>query len=189
MELSLKDKEALLTTARSAIMALNENVNPPKINYENFPNLKINAGAFVTLKYLNQLRGCIGYIISQTPLIDTVANAAIQAAVNDPRFLPVKKEEMKNITIEISVLSPPVSISDYNEIILSKHGLILNYKNYRSLLLPQVAVEHNFTVEQFLSALFEKAGLDSALWRKDKFNIQTFTAEVFSEDERRNENE
>ena len=184
MELTDLDKGTLLKAARDSIRVLHEKFDAPSIDYATHPNLKILAGAFVTLKYFEQLRGCIGYIISKTPLFETVCNAAIQAANHDPRFLPVREDEMQNLSIEISVLSPPLPIKDYKEIILGTHGLILEYENYRSLLLPQVAVEHNFTVEDFLSALCEKAGLKNDLWKNRILNIQTFTATVFSDLER-----
>ncbi len=181
MELTEKDKEVLLTAARDSITALYKKIPPPIPDYSQFPNLKINAGAFVTLKYSGQLRGCIGYIISKTSVFDTVCNAAVQAAAHDPRFFPVSENEIKEISIEISVLSEPVPIKEYSEIEIGTHGLILEYENYRSLLLPQVAIEHYFTVEEFLSALCEKAGLKRDLWRTEKVNINTFTATVFSE--------
>ena len=184
MKLTDLDKGTLLKAARDSIRGLHEKSDAPSIDYATHPNLKILAGAFVTLKYFEQLRGCIGYIISKTPLFETVCNAAIQAANYDPRFLPVREDEIQNLSIEISVLSPPVPIKDYKEIILGTHGLILEYENYRSLLLPQVAVEHNFTVEDFLSALCEKAGLKNDLWKNRILNIQTFTATVFSDLER-----
>ncbi len=117
-------------------------------------------------------------------MFETVCNAAVQAASHDPRFFPVTEEEVDDISIEISVLSEPVPIKEYNEIEIGTHGLILEYENYRSLLLPQVAVEHNFTTEQFLSALCEKAGLKVNVWRAGKVNIKTFTATVFSDFEK-----
>ena len=188
MELSDKDKEALLTAARESIKALYEKNAPPTLDYSQYPNLKINAGAFVTLKIFGQLRGCIGYIISKTSVFETVCNAAVQAAIHDPRFFPVAENEINDISIEISVLSEPVSIKDYSEIEIGTHGLILEYENYRSLLLPQVAIEHNFTIEEFLSALCEKAGLKANLWRDGKVNISTFTATVFSDFEKSEKN-
>jgi len=184
MELTDKDKQALLSAARDSIKALHKKKSPPSVDYSQYPNLKVNAGAFVTLKIFGELRGCIGYIISKTSVFETVCNAAAQAAFHDPRFIPVTENEIDDISIEISVLSEPVPIKEYIEIEIGTHGLILEYKNYRSLLLPQVAVEHNFTVEEFLSALCEKAGLNAGLWRTEKVNINTFTAIVFSDFEK-----
>ena len=184
MELTEQDKGILLKAARDSIKSSITNIPAPTINYDIYPDLKKSFGAFVTLKYSDQLRGCIGYIISKTTLFETVCNAAVQAANHDPRFFPVRKNEVDNLIIEISVLSKPTQIKDYCEIEIGIHGLILEYENYRSLLLPQVAVEHNFTVEDFLSALFDKAGLKSSLWKNGKFDIKIFTATVFSDLER-----
>ena len=184
MELTEKDKGVLLTAARESIKTLYKKISPPTLDYSQHPNLKINAGAFVTLKIFGELRGCIGYIISKTSVFETVCNAAVQAAIHDPRFFPVTEEEVDDISIEISVLSVPVTINDFSEIEIGTHGLILEYENYRSLLLPQVAVEHNLTVEEFLSALCEKAGLNASLWREGKVIISTFTATVFSDFEK-----
>ncbi len=188
MELTENDKGTLLTAARDSIKALYENLPPLVPDYSQYPNLKVNAGAFVTLKIFGQLRGCIGYIISKTSVFETVCNAAVQAAIHDPRFFPVAEDEIDDISIEISVLSEPVPIKEYSEIEIGTHGLILEYKNYRSLLLPQVAVEQNFTIEEFLSALCEKAGLKADLWRADKVNISMFTATVFSDFEKSEKN-
>ena len=91
MELTENDKGTLLTAARDSIKALYENLPPLVPDYSQYPNLKVNAGAFVTLKVFGQLRGCIGYIISKTSVFETVCNAAVQAAIHDPRFFLLLK--------------------------------------------------------------------------------------------------
>lgn len=188
MELTEKDKGVLLKAARDSIKALYEKMPPQKPDYSQYPNLKINAGAFVTLKIYSELRGCIGYIISKTPVFDTVCDAAVQAAIHDSRFFPVSEDELDDISIEISVLSQPVPIEKFSEIEIGTHGLILEYEHYRSLLLPQVAIEHHFNVVEFLSALCEKAGLKASFWKEGKVNISTFTATVFSDFEESKKN-
>jgi AmmeMemoRadiSam system protein A len=153
------------------------------MDYLNYPSLKNHIGAFVTLLSRGELRGCIGYILSEISLYETVCEAAKQAAFSDPRFLPLTEDELEKIRIEISVLSLPQKIKNYKEIIIGKHGLILNQGHLRSILLPQVAVTNNFVCDQFLSALCEKGGLPPDTWQLQKLNLHVFTAEVFSEDE------
>ncbi|NWF49337.1 MAG: AmmeMemoRadiSam system protein A [Ignavibacteriaceae bacterium] len=188
MEISEEEKKVLLNAARHSIKSKFTNEALPACDYEKFPNLAINAGAFVTLSVGNQLRGCIGYIVSDKPLFQTVVDAARQAAFKDPRFLPLNKAELDLIEIEISVLSPPFDLNDYNEIEIGKHGLILD-ELQRALLLPQVPVEHNMNLEEFLTALCRKAGLPGNTWRERQIKLKAFTANVFSEETNGGRNE
>lgn len=184
MNLTDREKLVLLKAARQSILSAFGESIAEKINYESFPSLKLNSGAFVTLTIDDELRGCIGYIISDMPLYDTVCDAAMQAAFNDPRFPSLNKREVEFINIEISVLSVPVPISEYEEIEIGKHGLLLDEQN-RALLLPQVAVEHNYDREMFLSSLCEKAGMKRYTWKERKLKLKVFTATIFSEKEMR----
>ena len=182
MELSEKAKGVLMLVARDSIRSLFGDKLPPIINFKHYPELaQVGTGTFVTLTLNNQLRGCIGYITSDLTLFDAVCEAAKQAAVNDPRFYPVTENELTEINIEISVLSPLSPIYSYDQIQLGIHGLVLDDEYNRAVLLPQVAVENNFDLPQFLTALCEKAGLDPYAWETDMLNIKTFTAVVFSE--------
>lgn len=182
MELTEESKGILLLAARDSIESLFGEKNQPVIDYAVFPQLnQTGIGAFVTLTLQNQLRGCIGYLTSKWNLYDTVCEAAIQAASNDPRFYPVTEQEFPKINIEISILSPPEEIDDYNQIQLGIHGLILEDRDHHSLLLPQVATENKFSLSEYLSALCDKAGLPSDEWQIRSLNIKTFTAIVFSE--------
>lgn len=183
MEITEKEKGVLLLAARESIRTLYTKTELRQIDYSLYPCLLLNLGAFVTLKIEKTLRGCIGYIFTDKTLYDTVCEAAKQAASCDPRFLPLTEEEFNLITIEISVLSPPQKIKDYSEIIIGKHGLILCEGYIRAILLPQVAVSHQYVREQFLSALCDKGGLQPDTWKIKKLNLQVFTAKVFSEDE------
>ncbi|MFO7447098.1 MAG: AmmeMemoRadiSam system protein A [Ignavibacteriaceae bacterium] len=181
MKLSESEKGVLILAAREAIQSLFLEIISPIIDYTYYPNLKEKRGAFVTLIQSNKLRGCIGYLQSDMSLFETVCEAAKQSAVNDPRFPPVTYDEISKIFVEISVLSPLEKISNYEQIELGVHGLMLEEGQYRSVLLPQVAVEHNYNHSQFLNALCEKAGLPPFAWENDILNIKVFTAEVFSE--------
>jgi AmmeMemoRadiSam system protein A len=182
MEISEREKKVLLLAARQSIKSFFEGGEIPSPDYDSNPDLKLFLGAFVTLKIEDRLRGCIGYIITQKTLFETVCEAAKQAAFRDPRFLPVTSEELNRVSIEISVLSEPEKIKEYNEIIIGKHGLILQNDAVHAVLLPQVAVTNNFTLEQFLSALCEKGGLYPDYWKDHKLNLLVFTATIFSEE-------
>ncbi|MCL5267196.1 MAG: AmmeMemoRadiSam system protein A [Bacteroidetes bacterium] len=145
--------------------------------------LKRKAAGFVTLRENGELRGCIGYVEARLPLYQTIAETAAKAAVGDPRFEPVSETELKNIEVEISVLSPLHEIKSTDEIIIGKHGVLVEKDFYRGLLLPQVATENNWDKEQFLSYTCTKAGLDRDCYKNPRVRIYVFTADVFSEEE------
>lgn len=181
MDITLEEKKILMQIAKEAIQNIFYNKDETEINIDDYPFLQNRAGAFVTLKKEEALRGCIGYIVSDLPLAETLNNAAVQAAIGDPRFPKLNEEELSRIELEISILSEPFPMNDYEEIELGKHGLILEESFARALLLPQVPIEHNMTLEEFLSSLCRKAGLSADYWKQKKINIQLFTANVFSE--------
>jgi AmmeMemoRadiSam system protein A len=183
MELSSEEKIILLETARNSIKNLFTKTEIAEPDYDKFPLLKSKAGAFVTLTINSRLRGCIGYITSDNPLFETVKDAAVQAAVGDPRFMPLTEKEFENVDVEVSILSEPFKMNSYDEIVLGKHGLILDDMGRRGLLLPQVPAEHNMDKEQYLCAICEKAGLPSFAWKERTLNINMFTANVFSEEQ------
>ncbi len=189
MELSMEGKKILLNIARSTISNYLGEGTVLDIDTNRYPILNEQAGAFVTLHKFGNLRGCIGYIISNDFLYETIHNAAIQAAFHDPRFPPLKKNELDNIEIEISILSKPFMMNNYEEIVVGKHGLIVNEYGRRGLLLPQVPIEHNMDKWEFLSSLCVKAGLPEGLWKQKVLNIEMFTATVFSEKEFEDKNE
>ena len=180
---SEEERSILLHAAREAIRSLfDDEVRIPVVDFSYYPELKKkDAGAFVTLTKNGKLRGCVGYITSIKPLFDTVIDAAKNSAINDPRFPTLRAEELSHIDIEVSILSTPESFDGYESIIIGKHGLLLDEEQYRSVLLPQVAIEHKFSVSEFLSALCEKAGLDRNTWVKENLDIKVFTAEIISE--------
>ena len=182
MELRTEDKAILLKAARDSIKSVFDKSEVPPPDFQKYPSLKIRSGAFVTLTINKNLRGCIGYIFAELSLFETICEAAVQAAFRDPRFLPVSGEEIDQLEIEISVLSPSKKIESYDEIEIGTHGLILNHLGRRGLLLPQVASENNFNRDRFLCAICEKAGFEPYLWQKHKLNIEVFTAEIFSDE-------
>ncbi|MFP4403204.1 MAG: AmmeMemoRadiSam system protein A [Nanoarchaeota archaeon] len=177
-------KEKLLILARQSINEFFTNLKPTikkeEISNENF-------GVFVTLHKNNNLRGCIGYIESPLSLYNTIINVAKAAAFKDPRFSPVTNEELNEIKIEISILTPKKLIEvtkaeEYlDKIKIGRDGLIIDGKYGQGLLLPQVPIEYNWSVEEFLMHLSMKANLDKNAWKDLDNKIYAFQAEVFSE--------
>ncbi|MEA3470880.1 MAG: AmmeMemoRadiSam system protein B [Thermodesulfobacteriota bacterium] len=178
--LSEDDKALLIDIAKKSVEAKLSGKDAPDFEITS-NNLKKNMGAFVTLKKKGRLRGCIGYIEAIKPLSTTVEEMAQAAAFRDPRFPPVKKEELKDLSFEISALTPLKRISDVNEIEVGKHGIYM-VKGLRSgLLLPQVATEYKWDRLTFLEQTCYKAGLASGAWKDKETKIYIFSAEVFGE--------
>jgi uncharacterized protein len=159
MSLTKADQGILLLYARESIKASFGGITAPVFDFHNYPDLQSEGGAFVTLTMDGDLRGCIGYIMAQKPLYQTVGEVALLAATEDPRFFPVNEEELPHILIEVSILSIPEELKSYDDIVIGKHGLILDEPEGRGLLLPQVATEHNMNREDFLTAICQKAGM------------------------------
>ena len=176
--LSESDQQALLRMARSA---LEEGVRNQRLPKAEAPEgaLTEKRGAFVTLHKSGRLRGCIGYVEAAKPLYQTVCECAMSAALRDPRFEPVKPEEIPYLHLEISVLSPMEEIRA-EQVEVGRHGLLISHGFQRGLLLPQVATEFNWDREEFLSETCLKAGLPADAWRHGA-RIQAFTAQVFAE--------
>ena len=175
-------KEALLNIARKTIEEYTKN-NKKFEPQTNDPKLKEKRAVFVTLHTLEgNLRGCIGYIMPIEPLYIAVRNMAIESAFNDPRFLPLQKEELNKIKIEISVLTVPTKVNDIKEIQIGKHGVIVKRGFRQGVFLPQVATETGWSKEEFLTHLCkDKAGLPPEAWKDKTTEIYIFSAEVFSE--------
>lgn len=182
MRLSDDQKKILLEIARKSIISsvLETNVSYPSIN-DSVLNEK--CGAFVTLSVSGNLRGCIGNIRASIPLWETVKKMAREAALNDPRFYPVSKNELDDIEIEISVLSPFMLINDINQIEVGRHGLFIKKGFYQGLLLPQVATDYNWDRTEFLGQTCRKAGLSESCWKEKNCEIYIFSATVFNDDE------
>ncbi len=180
MNLTDADKNQLLKQARASIEAhLSDAPVPP--GPEASPVLGQRRGAFVTLHRQGRLRGCIGYLEAEKPLLQTVQEMAAAAAFHDPRFKPLKKEELADLEIEISVLSPMQLISSTDEIEVGKHGLYVVQGFCRGLLLPQVATEYKWDRLAFLQQTCLKAGLSPDAWKAPSTKIYSFTADIFAE--------
>lgn len=182
MNLSTDAKRELLKIARMSIGAALGECEPPEKQVDQASLAEL-CGAFVTLHLHGELRGCIGYIEPRYPLSETVEEVAQKAAFEDPRFAPLTLKELKQVEIEISVLSPLRKISDPAEVEVGKHGLVIDAGYTRGLLLPQVATEYGWGREQFLSHTARKAGLPPDAWKKKDVTLYVFTSDVFSESE------
>jgi len=162
--LTEKEKAVLIKIARDAIKDSldknrDESINSPDLLLKITDNLKINFGVFVTLKTGNdQLRGCIGNFIADTPIFKNVYRMAKEAAFGDPRFAPLSYAAFGQIKIEISVLSPLEKIDDLDTIEVGKHGLYITKGSYRGVLLPQVATEYKMNRKDFLVSCFCEGG-------------------------------
>lgn len=172
----------LLRLARSSLEHFTEHGKTLSYSPQE-PILLTRKGAFVTLKKRGRLRGCIGFIEPVAPLYKTVIQAAIYAACRDVRFKPISPQELKQLKIEISVLSRPQKLSDPENIQVGKHGLIIVQGDRQGLLLPQVPVEQHWSRKTFLQQACIKAGLAQTAW-KTGAEIYTFEAIVFHEDTR-----
>lgn len=149
------------------------------------------SGVFVTILRFpsHELRGCIGFPEPVYPLRLALLNAAVEAAISDPRFSPVEENELPAITIEVSVLTPPEPVQSSTpwelpgKITVGRDGIIVERGRFRGLLLPQVAVEEGWDSEEFLSQTCWKAGLPEDAWRYSGIRVYRFGAELFSEEE------
>lgn len=177
--LGSRERQILLEVARHAVVLAADTREP----LHDLPPSEIlwrPAGAFVTLHQRRRLRGCIGQLPSHEPLIRVVADSARAAAIEDPRFPPIKAADVPEIEIEISVLSPlePITL---DQIQPGTHGLVVARGRQRGVLLPQVATQFGWSAQRFLEETLEKAGLEKEAWKDPETSIQAFTAEVFSE--------
>jgi AmmeMemoRadiSam system protein A len=180
LELNNKQKELLLKIARETVE--NTITGSPPGKYDiNDPVLNTECGAFVTIHNMGNLRGCIGNITATTPLWMTVINMAAEASTRDPRFPPIIPDELEDIDIEISALSPLWKIRDINEIKVGKHGILIRKGFNQGLLLPQVATENSFDRISFLEHTCLKAGLARNCYRDGSCEINIFSAIVFGE--------
>jgi len=196
-EFSLEEGEFLVRIARKAVekyLQSNEMIRPPP---ETSKKLWRKYGVFVTIEKMREingrvhkeLRGCIGFPLPIKPLIEAAIEAAIAAAVEDPRFPPLQLSELNDVVFEVSILTPPSELKpdspkDFPKLIkVGRDGLIVEYGFYRGLLLPQVPIEYGWDEETFLSQTCLKAGLPPDCWLYDGIKIYSFQAEIFCEEE------
>lgn len=191
---TLEDGEMLIKFARENIEFFLQNDRKIPVAEEIKEKFKDKYGAFVTLNMQgvseNSLRGCIGYIEPTYSLYEVIHRISINSAIEDPRFPSVALEEMENILIELSILTPPklIDINNpedyYNKIVIGRDGLIAERGVRRGLLLPQVPVDHgrNWDVKTFLSHTCSKAWLDPDAWKDLATKIYSFQAILFEEE-------
>ncbi len=190
MDLSIVEGEYLVKTAREAIDYNLKNFSLMKPSPVSYPKLKEKRGLFCTLlKYPDaELRGCIGLINPDTDLVNATIEASC-SAIRDPRFYPLKEDELKKVTIELSILGDFEKILVYeprdylNQIKIGKDGLFLKYHFYSSLFLPQVPVEQKWDTKTYLSQLCKKAGLREGAWLDKAIGLYKFKTQSFAESE------
>ena len=153
---------------------------------ENYPSeLDEDLGVFVTLNKNNNLRGCIGYPEPIKSAIDATMDVALSAAFNDPRFPEVSEKEFEELDFEVTVLTKPELIEIahpdqyFDEIEIGRDGLIIQKGYARGLLLPQVATENNFTIEDFLDHTCMKAGISADSWMDESCDVFKFQGQIF----------
>ncbi|MBI4845763.1 MAG: AmmeMemoRadiSam system protein A, partial [Candidatus Omnitrophica bacterium] len=177
--LSNEQRKKILEVARQSMTEYLKTGKRPKTTTTD-PLFQELRGAFVTIHKNGALRGCIGRIIADKPLVEVIEDMAIQAATQDPRFPVLETKELEDIDLEISVLTPLKEIDDIKKIEVGKHGLLIRKGFFSGLLLPQVATEYGWTKEEFLEHTCLKAGLEPQAW-KNGAQIYIFSAEVFGE--------
>ncbi|MBP8129567.1 MAG: AmmeMemoRadiSam system protein A [Candidatus Hydrogenedentes bacterium] len=189
--LSAEEEKLLLRIARDSLETYVRRGDCLDVDaYPLTPRLSERHGAFVTLRRGHELRGCIGYTQGIEPLATTVRDNTINAAARDPRFPPVAQNELPEITIEISALcpgdrpdSPFIEVGNVNEIVLGRDGLYLEHRGPRGggLLLPQVPIEQDWTLEEYLEGICRKAGAPPRAWELPDVKLYRFSAHIFGE--------
>jgi len=182
MGLTKEEKKTLLDIARKTLESYLSGRKIPQFQV-NSERLKEKRMVFVTLKKHGQLRGCIGRIVADTPLYKAVSQVAIDSALHDPRFAAVRYEELDDIEIEISVMTPFEEVKNLDDIKVGRDGLMIRKGFNSGLLLPQVPIEYGWDRKTFLENLCYKAGLYKDAYKEPDAVIYKFSAEVFSEGE------
>ena len=181
-ELQPDDKKALLVFAREAVTRYLSTQTLPLVR-DFSPLLNQSRGVFVTIRDgKGALRGCIGNLVSHVPLAKLVGMMSLQSSLKDPRFSPVRIDELKNLSFEISVLTPMEQVSGYEDIEIGRDGVVLQKDGRSAVFLPQVATEQGWGREEMLNHLAVKAGLPKESWRQGA-KFFTFQAIVFQEED------
>lgn len=183
MILTDNEKKELLCLARESIIKrIDPQQSSRKPALPKSESLQLNCGAFISLYVDGKLRGCIGTFSEEESLWKNVKNMALSAAISDNRFKPIESGELAELKIEISVLTPRERIYDKSEIILGTHGIYMKKGQNRGTLLPQVAVNQNWTVDEFLGNCAKyKAGIGYDGWKIA--DLYTYEAYIFNSDE------
>jgi AmmeMemoRadiSam system protein A len=174
------EKKTLLKLARDTLEAYFAD-RPAPVFQSPREALTARKGAFVSLHRRDELRGCIGQLYPDRELYKVVQHCVMSSALEDTRFLPVTREEVKDLSIEISVLSPFRRVRNIEEVKVGEHGLYIVKGHFQGLLLPQVATELRWNRKTFLEQTCRKAGLPESAWRDPQTEIYLFEAEVFSD--------
>lgn len=173
--------------ARRVVESVVEDGTVPVEADETVPILERERGAFVTLEKAGTLRGCIGRPDPDQRGVSAIREAAMGAARNDPRFPPVRPEELDAITVEVSVLTPPESLDGtvgdglVDAIEVGRDGLVVKGSGRSGLLLPQVPLDRGWDTTEFLAQTCRKAGLPMDAWQDDGVAVERFSAQVFAE--------
>lgn len=179
-ELNPNEKAILLAIARQAIETYVQ-TGKKYVEPREEKSLNRRSGCFVSIKQRGQLRGCIGNFQSELPLFREVVEMAIASASKDPRFYPMKSDDLQDFSLEISVLSPLRKIESVEEIEVGRHGIYLEKGYNRGVLLPQVATEYGWDRETFLRQTCLKAGLAQDAWQAEDTEIYVFSADIFND--------
>ena len=180
MDISAADQEVLFRVARESLEAhlKGEKAALPQATSQ---TLSQPSGVFVTLHRGGRLRGCIGYLEAMKPLLAAVQEMAVAAAFQDPRFPPLRQDELADLDVEISVLSPMCQIKHIEEIQVGRDGIYLERDPCRGLLLPQVATEYGWDRTTFLKQTCVKSGLPPDAWEDPATRIFIFSAKILHE--------
>lgn len=187
MSLSNHDGEILVRTARTAVFEYLKTRKKIILQEDFTSKFSYNSGVFVTLSKEENLRGCIGFPTPVKKLYQSLVDAAIASATEDPRFPPVQYEELNEISFEVTILTPPEEVKVTNpleylsKIKVGRDGLIVKWEFGSGLLLPQVPIEYGWNEEEFLNHTCEKAGAPPDCWRKKSTMILRFEGIVFRE--------
>ena len=189
MEISPDEGSFLVKTARAAVEEFVTHRARLPVPEATPDKIREKAGVFVTLNtyQTDLLRGCIGHPYPDSPLIEALIDSAISACSRDPRFPPVRKEELDQIVMEVTVLTPPEIIKvrrpdEYTGMIeVGRHGILVRKGWYQGLLLPQVATDYDWDPEEFLSQTCRKAGLSLTAWMDDDTQVYRFEGLIFGE--------
>jgi AmmeMemoRadiSam system protein A len=175
-----EEKKELLRIARATLKEfLMSGRMPPGAPHRK--SLTAPAGVFVSLHDGDELRGCVGTTQETTPVYKAIQEMAIASASRDPRFKPVRLEELSLLTIEVSVLGARVKMDSIEKLEIGTHGLHITGGIHKGLLLPKVAVEHGWDANTFLDKTCEKAGLPPGGWKAEGTLVEMFPAQVFDE--------
>jgi len=178
-EFTPEERAVLLRLAHESILSALErreiSLTPPS------PHLDEPRGAFTTIYFHGNLRGCVGYVFPVASLYRTVAETARAAAFEDTRFSPVSPQEAPELDVSLSILSP-LRVITPEEVEIGRHGLVVSHGGRRGLLLPQVPIEHHWDRATFMEQTCRKAGLPLDAWRQGA-TLEAFTAEVFGDRE------